>query len=56
MIISDPVSPKKNLDLRQPKNNQNQMNTTRGQNLKEFNNTADIFFPNITFHCFTTIK
>ena len=30
----------KNLYLRQLKNNQNQMNTTWGQNLKEFNNTA----------------
>ena len=40
MVISDPVSSKKNLDLRQPKNNKNQMNTTRGQNLKEFKDTA----------------
>jgi hypothetical protein len=44
-LISDPLSPpplhSKNLYLRQIKNNQNQMNTTGAQNLKEFNNTAE---------------
>jgi hypothetical protein len=43
-LISDPLSPpplhSKNLYPRQIKNNQNQMNTTGAQNLKEFNNTA----------------
>jgi hypothetical protein len=46
-VISEPLSPltspplhPKDLHLRQLKNNQSQMNTTGGQNLKEFNNTA----------------
>ena len=42
--ISDPLSHphthSNNLYLRQLKNNQNQMNTTGAQNLKEFNITA----------------
>jgi hypothetical protein len=40
---TDPLLPhthSKILYLRQLKNNQNQMNTTGAQNLKEFNNTA----------------
>ena len=42
-VISDPLSPhSKDLYLWQLKNNQKQMNTTRGQNLKEFNNTAGL--------------
>ena len=45
-VISDPLPPlhthtKKNLYLGQLKNNQNQMNTTGGQNLKEFNIASD---------------
>ena len=40
-FLSPPPSPHStNLYLRQQKNNQSQMNTTGGQNWKEFNNTA----------------
>jgi hypothetical protein len=39
-VIFDPLPQLKNLYLRQLKNNQNQMNTTGAQNLKEFNNAA----------------
>jgi hypothetical protein len=45
MVISKPLSPppthSKNLYLRQLKNNQNQINTTEGQNLMKINNTAE---------------
>ena len=46
-VISDPLFYRRPLLLRQLKNNQNQMNTTGAQNLKEFNNTAgwlSVFF------------
>ena len=39
-LILYPPPPSQNIYLRQPKNNENQINTTRGQNLKEFSNTA----------------
>ena len=39
VILSDPLLYRRPLLLRQIKNNQNQTNTTGGQNLKEFNNT-----------------
>ena len=45
-VIYDPLSlpthnsNSKNLNLRQLKNNQNQMKTTGGHNLKEFSNAA----------------
>ena len=47
VILSDPLLYRRPLLLRQIKNNQNQTNTTGGQNLKEFNNTAgwlSVFF------------
>jgi hypothetical protein len=40
IVISHPLLYRSPLLLRQLKNNQNQTNTTRAQNLKEFNNTA----------------
>ena len=46
-VISDPLSYRRPLLLRQLKNNQNQTNKTGAQNLKEFNNTAgwlSVFF------------
>ena len=47
IVISDPLLCRRPLLLRQLKNNQNQMNTTGEQNLKECNNTAgwlSVFF------------
>jgi hypothetical protein len=44
IVISDPLLFCHPLLLRQLKNNQNQMNTTGAQNLKEFNNTVWFFF------------
>ena len=47
IVISDPLLYRRPLLLRQIKDNQNQMNTTGAQNLKEFNNTAgwlSVFF------------
>jgi len=47
ILILSPLSPasththSKIIYLGHLKNNQNQMNTTRAQNLKEFNNTAE---------------
>jgi hypothetical protein len=40
IVISDPLLYRRPLLLRQLTHNQNQMNTTGEQNLKEFNNTA----------------
>ena len=47
IVISDPLLYRRPLFLRHLKNNQNQTNTTRAHNLKEFNNTAgwlSVFF------------
>jgi hypothetical protein len=49
IVISDPLLYRRPLLLRQPKNNQNQTNTTGALNFKEFNNTAgwlSVFFEN----------
>ena len=51
-VISDPLLYRRPLLLSQLKNNQNQTNTTRAQNLKEFNNTAgwlSVFFVGFFF-------
>jgi hypothetical protein len=43
ILIPSRLPHSKILNLRHLKNNQNQMNTTGAQNLKEFNDTAEIF-------------
>ena len=50
IVIADPLLYRRPLLLRQLTHNQNDLNTTGAQNLKEFNNTAG--WLSVFFFCF----